>query len=277
MAGSGLKKSTAATSLIAEALGYETETKVLSVPVTYTGLAEGDIDVFLGNWMPTMEADLAPYRDAGTVETVRTNLEGAKYTLATNEAGAALGIKDFKDIAAQKDALRYGTKGPLVYTNVVLRNWRAFHKLGVSNFYCPTMFHDTVALTEAASLGGVTHAQSPDEPIALHLTQFPAEPGLPRRDQHKIGRARLLRIWGGIMDMSMDGSPIIDRTDIDGLYFNGGWCYGGFKATPASGWCFAHTIANDAPHAFNAGFTMDRFAKGRYIDEAGYGPYNHLQ
>jgi glycine betaine/proline transport system substrate-binding protein len=87
------------------ALGYETETKLLSVPVTYTGLASGDVDVFLGNWMPTMEADLAPYRDAKTVETVRTNLEGAKYTLATNAAGAALGIKDFKDIAANKDAL----------------------------------------------------------------------------------------------------------------------------------------------------------------------------
>ncbi|MGL5011230.1 MAG: choline ABC transporter substrate-binding protein [Paracoccaceae bacterium] len=96
---------TAATSLIVEALGYETETKVLAVPVTYTGLAEGDIDVFLGNWMPTMEADIAPYREAGTVDTVRTNLEGAKYTLATNAAGAALGIKDFADIAAHKDAL----------------------------------------------------------------------------------------------------------------------------------------------------------------------------
>ena len=96
---------TAATSLIAEALGYETETKILAVPVTYTGLAEGDIDVFLGNWMPTMEADIAPYRDAKTVDTVRVNLEGAKYTLATNEAGAALGIRDFKDIAAHKDAL----------------------------------------------------------------------------------------------------------------------------------------------------------------------------
>jgi len=96
---------TAATTLVLEALGYETETKVLSVPVTYTGLAGGDIDVFLGNWMPTMEADIAPYRDAKTVETVRTNLEGAKYTLATNEAGAALGIKDFKDIAAQKATL----------------------------------------------------------------------------------------------------------------------------------------------------------------------------
>ena len=96
---------TAATSLVLTALGYETETKILSVPVTYTGLAGGDVDVFLGNWMPTMEADIAPYRDAGTVETVRTNLEGAKYTLATNAAGAALGIADFKDIAAHKDAL----------------------------------------------------------------------------------------------------------------------------------------------------------------------------
>lgn len=96
---------TAATTLVLNALGYETEVKVLAVPVTYTGLAEGDVDVFLGNWMPTMEADIAPYRDAGTVDVVRVNLEGAKYTLATNEAGAALGIKDFKDIAAHKDAL----------------------------------------------------------------------------------------------------------------------------------------------------------------------------
>jgi glycine betaine/proline transport system substrate-binding protein len=96
---------TAATSLLVRALGYETDTKLLSVPVTYTGLAQGDIDVFLGNWMPTMEADIAPYRDAGTVDTVRVNLEGAKYTLATNAAGAALGIKDFADIAAHKDEL----------------------------------------------------------------------------------------------------------------------------------------------------------------------------
>ena len=96
---------TAATTLILEALGYETETKVLSVPVTYTGLAEGDIDVFLGNWMPSMEADIAPYRDAGTVDTVRANLEGAKYTLATNEHGAALGISDFANIKDHKDAL----------------------------------------------------------------------------------------------------------------------------------------------------------------------------
>lgn len=96
---------TATVSEVLKGLGYETETTVLSVPVTYTSLANNDIDVFLGNWMPTMEADIKPFREAGTVETVRENLEGAKYTLATNAKGAELGIKDFKDIAAHKDEL----------------------------------------------------------------------------------------------------------------------------------------------------------------------------
>jgi glycine betaine/proline transport system substrate-binding protein len=96
---------TAATTVVLDALGYETDIKVLSVPVTYTSLAGGDVDVFLGNWMPTMEADIASYRDAGTVDTVRANLEGAKYTLAVNKAALDLGIKDFADIAAHKDAL----------------------------------------------------------------------------------------------------------------------------------------------------------------------------
>jgi len=96
---------TAATTEVLQALGYETDIKVLSVPVTYTSMAKGDVDVFLGNWMPTMEGDIAPYREAKTVDTVRENLEGAKYTLATNAAGAALGIKDFADIAKHADAL----------------------------------------------------------------------------------------------------------------------------------------------------------------------------
>ncbi|MGB5557309.1 MAG: choline ABC transporter substrate-binding protein [Paracoccaceae bacterium] len=96
---------TAATTVVLDALGYGTDIKVLSVPVTYTAMAEGDVDVFLGNWMPTMEADIAPYRDAGTVDTVRANLEGAKYTLAVNKAAADLGIKNFADIAAHKAEL----------------------------------------------------------------------------------------------------------------------------------------------------------------------------
>ncbi|MBL8831526.1 MAG: sarcosine oxidase subunit beta family protein [Rhodospirillales bacterium] len=91
-----------------------------------------------------------------------------------------------------------------------------------------------------------------------------------------LGRLRIVRSWGGVMDMSMDGSPIIDRTPVDGLYLNAGWCYGGFKATPASGWCFAHTIARDEPHEFNAAFRLDRFATGHLIDEKGQGPTPNL-
>jgi sarcosine oxidase subunit beta len=86
-----------------------------------------------------------------------------------------------------------------------------------------------------------------------------------------LGRLRVLRSWGGIMDMSMDGSPIIGTTPIEGLFLNAGWCYGGFKATPASGWCFAHTIATGAPHPLNAAFRLDRFATGAVIDEKGMG------
>ncbi len=91
-----------------------------------------------------------------------------------------------------------------------------------------------------------------------------------------ISRARLVRHWGGIMDMSMDGSPIICTGPKPGLYLNAGWCYGGFKATPGSGWCFAWTIAKDAPHDLNAAFTLDRFRDGAVIDERGAGPWPRL-
>ena len=91
-----------------------------------------------------------------------------------------------------------------------------------------------------------------------------------------IGRARLLRMWAGIMDMTMDGSPIIDRTPVEGLYFNGGWCYGGFKATPASGLCFAHLMATDTPHETAAAYRFDRFRKGLMIDEKGSGAQPNL-
>jgi len=82
----------------------------------------------------------------------------------------------------------------------------------------------------------------------------------------------MLRHWGGIMDMSLDGSPIISKTPIDNFYINGGWCYGGFKATPASGWVFAHTIAHDAPHALNRAHSLERFETGKVIDDKGAGP-----
>lgn len=92
-----------------------------------------------------------------------------------------------------------------------------------------------------------------------------------------IGKARMLRSWGGIMDMTPDGSFIIDRTPIDGLYLNCGWCYGGFKATPASGHCFAHLIARDEPHPVAVRHRLDRFRTGRWImDEETTGSQHNL-
>ena len=91
-----------------------------------------------------------------------------------------------------------------------------------------------------------------------------------------IGRIRMLRSWGGLMDMSMDGSPIIDRTAWPGLYLNAGWCYGGFKATPASGLCFAHLLARDESHEAARAYRLDRFATGDLIDEKGQGAQPNL-
>jgi len=96
---------TAATNDVLTALGYKVDVKVLAVPVTYASMAKGGVDVFLGNWMPTMADILKPYQDKGTVDVVGVNLEGAKYTLATNKIGADLGIHDFADIAKFKDQL----------------------------------------------------------------------------------------------------------------------------------------------------------------------------
>ena len=96
---------TAVAGTVLRALGYETDVSILSVPVTYAGLSKGDIDVFLGNWMPSMEADLAPHRDDGSVEVLRPNLTGAKYTLAVSTSLADAGLKDFADIAKFGDQL----------------------------------------------------------------------------------------------------------------------------------------------------------------------------
>ncbi|WP_425349503.1 choline ABC transporter substrate-binding protein [Rhizobium multihospitium] len=100
-----ITSTTATASILLKALGYDTDVKVLAVPVTYQSLKNKDIDVFLGNWMPSMAENIKPFAADKSVETVRANLEGAKYTLATNQKGADLGIKDFKDIAAHKDDL----------------------------------------------------------------------------------------------------------------------------------------------------------------------------
>src|SRR6056297_3951149 len=153
---------TAATTTVLDALGYETDIKVLSVPVTYTALAEGDVDVFLGNWMPTMEADIAPYREAGTVDTVRANLEGAKYTLATNAAGAELGITSFDAIAEHSDALddeifgiEPGNDGNRLIMDMIEEN--AF---GLQGF-------DVVESSEQGMLAQVDRASERGEPVVF--------------------------------------------------------------------------------------------------------------
>ena len=91
-----------------------------------------------------------------------------------------------------------------------------------------------------------------------------------------LSRVRLLRHWGGVCDMTPDGSPIISPSPIDGLYLNCGWCYGGFKATPGSGWMFAHTLATGSPHEINAPFALNRFETGYTINENGAGPFFNM-
>jgi glycine betaine/proline transport system substrate-binding protein len=153
---------TAVTTTVLDALGYDTDVKVLSVPVTYTALAEGDVDVFLGNWMPTMEADIAPYREAGTVDTVVANLEGAKYTLAVNKAAADLGIASFADIATYKDALDgeiYGIE-PGNDGNRLIMDMIAANAFGLEGF-------EVVESSEQGMLAQVDRADGKGEPVVF--------------------------------------------------------------------------------------------------------------
>ncbi|MGI9502861.1 MAG: glycine betaine ABC transporter substrate-binding protein, partial [Geminicoccaceae bacterium] len=153
---------TAVTTEILEALGYETDIKILSVPVTYASMKSGDVDVFLGNWMPTMEGDIAAYRDEGSVDTVRENLEGAKYTLAVNAAAAELGITDFADIAAQSEALEgkiYGIE-PGNDGNRLILDMIEQDTFGLSGF-------EVAESSEQGMLAQVARAEQRSEPIVF--------------------------------------------------------------------------------------------------------------
>lgn len=153
---------TALASTVLNGLGYEADAQVLSVPVTYTSLKNADIDVFLGNWMPTMEADIAPYREEGSVETVRTNLEGAKYTLAVNKPAADLGIASFGDIAAQSDALEgaiYGIE-PGNDGNRLIQDMIDGNAFGLGDF-------KVVESSEQGMLAQVARATKRDEPVVF--------------------------------------------------------------------------------------------------------------
>ena len=135
---------------------------------------------------------------------------------------------------------------------------------GAGHFYCSQS--DKGEMVMGGDLDGYnSYAQRGNLPTLQHVlsegvAMFP-----------NLSRLKMLRTWGGIMDMSMDGSPVIDKSHIDGLYLNFGWCYGGFKATPVSGWTFAHTIAQDKPHKLNEKFKLNRFNTRDLIDEKGVG------
>jgi sarcosine oxidase subunit beta len=137
---------------------------------------------------------------------------------------------------------------------------------GAGHFYVSQS--DKGGLVFGGAIDGYnTYAQRGTLPMAEEVTAAAVTllPGL--------ARVKVLRQWGGIMDMSMDGSPIISHTPVEGLVLNGGWCYGGFKAIPAGGMTTAHLIATGTPHALAAHLDLGRFAAGRTIDERGVGPF----
>ena len=197
------------------------------------------------------------------VETTRGSIRGAKVGLAvagnTSRLAAMAGLR----MPIESHVIQaFVTEGIKPAIDCVLT-------FGAGHFYISQS--DKGGLVFGGDLDGYnTYAQRGNLPTVEDIIEGGVAlwPGL--------GRLRVLRHWGGLVDMTMDGSPIIDRTPIDGLYLNGGWNYGGFKATPASGWCFAHTIARDEPHALNSAFRLDRFAAGRVIDEKGAGAQPNL-
>jgi glycine betaine/proline transport system substrate-binding protein len=153
---------TALASRVLEALGYETRTDVLAVPITYASMANGDVDVFLGNWMPTMEADRKKYVEEGSVEVVRANLEGAKYTLAVPSYLHAQGLRSFADIAKFKDQLDgqiYGIE-PGNDGNRLILGMVEEGKFGLSGF-------EVVESSEQGMLAQVERAVRREEPIVF--------------------------------------------------------------------------------------------------------------
>lgn len=151
---------TAVANVLLSNMGYDVDVKLLSVPVTYASLANNDIDIFLGNWMPTMEGDIKAYREAGTVETVKKNLTGAKYTLVANQYAVDLGISSFADIAKHKKALRgriYGIE-PGNDGNRVIQEMIAKDAFGLSDF-------EVVESSEQGMLAQVERRNRQKKPI----------------------------------------------------------------------------------------------------------------
>jgi glycine betaine/proline transport system substrate-binding protein len=157
-----ITSTTAATSVVLEGLGYQPEVEILSVPVTYASMKNQDIDVFLGNWMPTMEGDVRPYLDDGSVESIGANLEGAKYTLAVPSYLAEQGLKDFADIAEFSDQLEgqiYGIE-PGNDGNRLILKMIEDDAFGLKDF-------ELVESSEQGMLAQVERATQGEEPIVF--------------------------------------------------------------------------------------------------------------
>jgi glycine betaine/proline transport system substrate-binding protein len=157
-----ITSTTAATATVLEGLGYQTETEILAVPVTYASLKNQDIDVFLGNWMPTMEADVRPYLEDGSVQSIGVNLEGAKYTLAVPSYLAEQGLTDFADIAEfreQLDAQIYGIE-PGNDGNRLILQMIEENAFGLEGF-------ELVESSEQGMLAQVARATRSEEPIVF--------------------------------------------------------------------------------------------------------------
>lgn len=211
-------------------------------------------------------------------------IENCEVTGFLREGNRVIGVKTARgDIAAERTAICVaGNSG---------------HVAGLAGLKLPIESHtlqawvtepvkpmiDTVVMSQSlhcyfsqSDKGGIVGGGDPD------LYPSYAQRGAPIRLEDAIAQAialvpalsrlRMVRSWAGVTDMSFDGSPIIGETPLDGLYLNGGWCYGGFKATPGSGWLYAHLLATGTSHPIAAPFDLARFAEGRTIDEAGAGP-----
>ena len=201
--------------------------------------------------------------DAGRVAGVRTTrgpIRAGKVGLAVAGSTSLLAQMAGLDVPIESHVLQaYVSESVKPLIDTVLT-------FGAGHFYCSQS--DKGSLVFGGDIDGWnSYAQRGNLPVVEHVfaggvAMMPC-----------LSRLRGLRAWGGLVDMTFDGSPFICRTPVAGLYMTAGWNYGGFKATPASGWCHAHTIARDAPHALNAPFTLDRFREGRLLDERGAGPF----
>ena len=199
--------------------------------------------------------------NSGAVEGVETSLGfvGAN-RVGVSVAGSSSRVSDMVDVKLPIEShvlQAFVTEAikPLIDTVVTF---------GAGHLYISQS--DKGSLVFGGDLDGYnSYAQRGNLPLLQHVVED-AMAILPM-----LGRLRVLRSWGGLVDMSMDGSPIMDRMSIGGMYINTGWCYGGFKATPAVGVCFSHLLACDEHHEASSAYLFDRFRYGRMIDEKGQG------